>query len=141
MDVAGRIRRDGGVEILHRPEQAARVPVEGRQRGGFTPGRKHRKESKQAHARPSKQASCHPPLRLRPGRRVAESTTSMSHWWCTLVPGDLFDMKRFLRWLTRVTAFRIGLFTGLVFAYVHIRQIAGRDDIPILTRMEDALTD
>ncbi|HUJ26227.1 MAG TPA: adenylate/guanylate cyclase domain-containing protein [Myxococcales bacterium] len=50
-------------------------------------------------------------------------------------------MKRFLRWLKSINAFRIGLFTGLVFSYVHVRQIAGRDDIPLLTRMEDALTD
>ena len=50
-------------------------------------------------------------------------------------------MQRFWRWIKRVTAFRIGLITGLVFAYIHVRQVAGRDDIPVLTRMEDALTD
>ena len=50
-------------------------------------------------------------------------------------------MKRILGWLTRVSAFRIGLATGLFFAAVHVRQIAGRDDVPLLSRMEDALID
>ena len=50
-------------------------------------------------------------------------------------------MKRFLRWLKSINAFRIGLFTGLVFAAVHVRQIAGREGISILSRLEGALVD
>ncbi|TMA28257.1 MAG: adenylate/guanylate cyclase domain-containing protein [Deltaproteobacteria bacterium] len=50
-------------------------------------------------------------------------------------------MRRFLRWLKAVNAFRIGLATGLVFAAVHVLQIAGRAELPLLTRMEDALVD
>src|SRR3954463_14805361 len=50
-------------------------------------------------------------------------------------------MARFLRALTRVTAFRIGLVTGLLFAALHVLQLAGRSDIPLLTRAEEALTD
>jgi adenylate cyclase len=50
-------------------------------------------------------------------------------------------MLRFLRWLRAVNAFRIGLATGLLFALVHAVQVAGRADLPILTRLESALTD
>jgi adenylate cyclase len=50
-------------------------------------------------------------------------------------------MLRFLRWLRAINAFRIGLATGLFFALVHAIQVAGRADIPVLTRLESALTD
>jgi adenylate cyclase len=50
-------------------------------------------------------------------------------------------MRRLGAWFTRVTALRIGLFTGLVFAAIHVLQLAGRTDVPLLTRMEGALTD
>ena len=50
-------------------------------------------------------------------------------------------MRRLLRALTRVTAFRIGLVTGLFFAALHVVQQAGRTDVPLLTRMEEVLTD
>src|SRR5438270_13249963 len=50
-------------------------------------------------------------------------------------------MRRLQGWLTRITAFRIGLFTGLAFAALHVLQLAGRTDVPVLTRMEGALTD
>jgi adenylate cyclase len=50
-------------------------------------------------------------------------------------------MRSVLRFLTRVTAFRIGLATGLVFAAMHVLQIAGRAEIPLLTRLESALID
>src|SRR5437667_6553315 len=50
-------------------------------------------------------------------------------------------MRRLLDWLTRISAFRIGLYTGLAFAALHVLQIAGRADVPVLTRMEGALTD
>ncbi len=50
-------------------------------------------------------------------------------------------VRRLAAWLTRLTAFRIGLFTGLAFAAVHMIQLAGRGEVPLLTRMEGALTD
>ena len=50
-------------------------------------------------------------------------------------------MKRFLPWLARVDAFRIGLAAGLFFAAVHVAQIGGREGLPLLTRLEDALID
>jgi adenylate cyclase len=50
-------------------------------------------------------------------------------------------MRRFLRWIKAVNAFRIGLATGLLFALVHVVQIAGRADLPLLTRLESALID
>src|SRR5437016_8751230 len=50
-------------------------------------------------------------------------------------------MRRLLDWLTRINAFRIGLSTGLAFAALHVLEIAGRADVPVLTRMEGALTD
>jgi adenylate cyclase len=51
-------------------------------------------------------------------------------------------MKRFLGWLTRVSAFRIGLATGLFFAALHVLQLTKRSfEIPVLKRMESALVD
>ena len=50
-------------------------------------------------------------------------------------------MQRFLRWLTLVNAFRIGLATGLFFSLVHLWQVAARQEIPIITKMEDAMVD
>ena len=50
-------------------------------------------------------------------------------------------MQRLLRFLTRLTAFRIGLATGLFFAALYVWQFASRGDVPLLTRMEGALTD
>ena len=50
-------------------------------------------------------------------------------------------MQRFLRWVRRVNAFRIGLFTGLLFAALYVYQFARRADVPVLTRMEGALND
>ena len=50
-------------------------------------------------------------------------------------------MRRILEWLTRITAFRIGLFTGLAFAALYVLQLAGRAEVPVLTRMEGALAD
>ena len=50
-------------------------------------------------------------------------------------------MKRIVGWFTRVTAFRIGLFTGLFFAAVQVLQIAGRAEVPLLTRLEKAMID
>src|SRR4051812_21696203 len=50
-------------------------------------------------------------------------------------------MRRLVRALTRITAFRIGLFTGLLFAALHVLQLAGRTDIPLLTRLEEELID
>src|SRR4051812_5050945 len=48
---------------------------------------------------------------------------------------------RLLRWFGRVTAFRIGLVTGLLFAALHVLELAGRTEVPLLTRMEGALID
>jgi adenylate cyclase len=53
----------------------------------------------------------------------------------------LAGMRRLGGFITRITAFRIGLFTGLFFAAVHVLELAGRADVPLLTRMEGALTD
>ena len=50
-------------------------------------------------------------------------------------------MRRLRAWFTRINAFRIGLFTGLAFAALHVLQLAGRTDVPVLTRMEGALAD
>ncbi len=50
-------------------------------------------------------------------------------------------MRRFWRWLKRVSAFRIGLFTGLFFAGLQIFEVAGRGEVPLLTRMEKSLID
>ena len=50
-------------------------------------------------------------------------------------------MRRLWRWLKQVNAFRIGLFTGLFFAALQVLQVAGRAEVPLLTRMEKALVD
>ena len=50
-------------------------------------------------------------------------------------------MRRLRAWFTRITAFRIGLLTGLAFSALHVLQLAGRMDVPLLTRMEGALID
>ncbi|HZR11444.1 MAG TPA: adenylate/guanylate cyclase domain-containing protein [Myxococcales bacterium] len=50
-------------------------------------------------------------------------------------------MRRLKAWFTRVTAFRIGLLTGFAFAAVHVLELAGRMEVPLLTRLEGALTD
>ena len=50
-------------------------------------------------------------------------------------------MRRLRAFLTRVTAFRIGLLTGFFFAALHVLQLAGRTEVPLLTRLEGALTD
>jgi adenylate cyclase len=50
-------------------------------------------------------------------------------------------MRRLLRTVTRITAFRIGLLTGLLFALLHVLQVAGRLDLPLLTRTESTLVD
>src|SRR3954466_11800112 len=50
-------------------------------------------------------------------------------------------MPRFFRSLTRVTAFKIGLVTGLLFALLHMLQVAARLDVPLVTRLESALVD
>src|SRR5258708_7261648 len=61
--------------------------------------------------------------------------------WCTLAPFWERRMRRFWRWLKRVSAFRIGLFTGLFFAGLQIFEVAGRGEVPLLTRMEKSLID
>jgi adenylate cyclase len=50
-------------------------------------------------------------------------------------------MRRLRTFLTRVTAFRIGLLTGFAFAALHVLELAGRAEVPLLTRLEGALTD
>ncbi len=50
-------------------------------------------------------------------------------------------MKRIFGWFTRVNAFRIGLVIGLFFAGTHVYNLARRGDIPLLTKMESAMTD
>ena len=50
-------------------------------------------------------------------------------------------MQRILRWLKRLSAFRIGLATGLAFALLHLWEVGSRQEIPVLTRMENALLD
>jgi adenylate cyclase len=50
-------------------------------------------------------------------------------------------MGRLRAWFTRVTAFRIGLLAGFAFAALHVLELAGRMEIPLLTRLEGALTD
>ena len=50
-------------------------------------------------------------------------------------------MQRFVRWLQRINAFRIGLATGIFFALVHVWQVAGRKEIPILAKLENAMID
>src|SRR6516162_6220861 len=50
-------------------------------------------------------------------------------------------MRRLLRTVARITAFRIGLVTGLFFALLHVLQVAGRLDLPLLSRTESTLVD
>ena len=50
-------------------------------------------------------------------------------------------MHRIVRWLKRLSAFRIGLATGLAFALLHLWEVGSRQEIPVLTRMENALLD
>ncbi|MGZ6123586.1 MAG: CHASE2 domain-containing protein, partial [Myxococcales bacterium] len=50
-------------------------------------------------------------------------------------------MRRLRAFLTRVTAFRIGLLTGFAFAALHVLELAGRTEVPLLTRLEGALVD
>jgi len=50
-------------------------------------------------------------------------------------------MQRFLRWIKRLSAFRIGLATGLFFAAGHLFMVSRRVDLPILTKFESALGD
>ncbi len=50
-------------------------------------------------------------------------------------------MLRILAWVKRITALRIGLFTGLLFALLYAYQLASRTEIPVLTKMEAALED
>src|SRR5712664_3717406 len=50
-------------------------------------------------------------------------------------------MRRIVRWLKRLTAFRIGLATGLVFALLHLWEVGSRQDLPLVGRLEGALLD
>lgn len=50
-------------------------------------------------------------------------------------------MNAILRWFRKVNAFRIGLFTGLFFALLQAWTVISRSEIPVLTKMEHALTD
>ncbi len=50
-------------------------------------------------------------------------------------------MNSVLRWIKKLTAFRIGLATGLFFALMYVWQLAGRGEIPVLTKLEHALKD
>jgi adenylate cyclase len=50
-------------------------------------------------------------------------------------------MNRFSRWLTRVTAYRIALVIGLVFAGLHLWEIMARDELPLVGKLESALKD
>ncbi|MBS2022157.1 MAG: adenylate/guanylate cyclase domain-containing protein [Deltaproteobacteria bacterium] len=50
-------------------------------------------------------------------------------------------MTRFVRWLRKVNAFRIGLFTGLFFAALHGWQVARRTEVPLLSKAESAFKD
>jgi adenylate cyclase len=50
-------------------------------------------------------------------------------------------MNSVLRWLKKLTAFRIGLATGLFFSLLYVVQFAGRFEIPVLTKLEHALKD
>src|SRR5438105_14771475 len=50
-------------------------------------------------------------------------------------------MRRMVRWVKRLTAFRIGLATGLVFALLHLWEVGTRQPLPILGRLESALID
>jgi adenylate cyclase len=50
-------------------------------------------------------------------------------------------MRQVLRWLFRVSAFRIGLGTGLLFAALHLWVLVHPRDVPALGRLEGALAD
>ena len=50
-------------------------------------------------------------------------------------------MKRFVRWVQRVTAFRIGLAIGLGFALLHGYAVLTRTEVPLVTRFESFLRD
>src|SRR5438128_12051449 len=50
-------------------------------------------------------------------------------------------MRRIARWVKRLTAFRIGLATGLVFALLHLWEVGTRQPLPLLGRLESALID
>src|SRR5882762_6254480 len=50
-------------------------------------------------------------------------------------------MNRISRWLTRVTAYRIALVTGLAFAAVHLWEVVARDEVPVVGKLESALKD
>jgi len=50
-------------------------------------------------------------------------------------------MRRMVRWVKRLTAFRIGLATGLVFALLHLWEVGTRQPLPLLGRLESALID
>src|SRR2546429_7546886 len=50
-------------------------------------------------------------------------------------------MRRMVRWVKRLTAFRIGLATGLLFALLHLWEVGTRQPLPILGRLESALID
>src|SRR2546430_5034860 len=50
-------------------------------------------------------------------------------------------MRRIVRGVKRLAAFRIGLATGLVFALLHLWEVGTRQPLPLLGRMESALLD
>src|SRR5713101_3516391 len=50
-------------------------------------------------------------------------------------------MRRIVRWLKRLTAFRIGLATGLCFALLHLWEVGSRQGLPLAGRLEGALLD
>jgi len=50
-------------------------------------------------------------------------------------------MRRIVRWLKRLTAFRIGLATGLLFALLHLWEVGSRQGLPLAGRLEGALLD
>src|SRR3989442_12946055 len=50
-------------------------------------------------------------------------------------------MRRIARWVKRLTAFRIGLATGLLFALLHLWEVGTRQPLPLLGRLESALID
>ena len=50
-------------------------------------------------------------------------------------------MRRMVRWVKRLTAFRIGLATGFVFALLHLWEVGTRQPLPLLGRLESALID
>ena len=50
-------------------------------------------------------------------------------------------MRRIARWVKRLTAFRIGLATGFVFALLHLWEVGTRQPLPLLGRLESALLD